>query len=523
MNYFLSLFLHGLLIVTGLSWAFRALSAGGLMEFNLLEISNLSLPVNIDSLSAFFLAVISLTFLTGILYAYGYLKLYRQTQSDRQFSLHYFSLLWLHISLILACTLREGIAFLCAWALMSAAVFILVIFERERKGIVKTGLSYLLQMQLGILLILTAFLMARHPGHPFGFDSLDAYFASHDVLPLFALLFTGFSLFAGFVPLHTGLPSTQLAAPSHVSGIMSGVLVQMGLYGILRVLTYIHSNLIVIGILILLVSLLTGILGIRSAFRQHDGKLLLVYSSIANTGITGIGVGVGLLGIAFDTPALAALGFTGGILHLANHALSKSLLFYSMGSVYRATQTRSTEQLGGLFKTMPKTTLAFLIGLLALCGLPPFNGFVSEFMIYAGLIKGLGPGAGLLNAIIWLTIGGLAFISLYNLFGFTRFFETAFLDPARSTTASHAREVADTLMMPKILAGICILIIGFFPSFFIKLTSQVTALYVTDLKPLTEINLSLIYTGLIGTALVGLSMVVIWMRSRHQKPVKLMP
>jgi hydrogenase-4 component B len=519
-KYFFSLFLHILLIVTASSWAFRALSAGGLMQFNLLEQLSLSLSVNIDSLSAFFLVVISLTMLTGVLYAHGYLNLYRQTRSDLQLALHHLALLWLHISMILVCTLREGTSFLVAWELMAVSSFGLVVFEAERKEILRTGLNYLLQMQIGLVLMITAFLIVHSSGHAFGFDGLSAYFAQQGLLPLFILLFIGFGSYAGFVPLHTWLPQTQLAAPSHVSGIMSGILIQMGIYGILRVLTYIHTDLPAIGLIVLAVSLLSGIVGIRYAFVQHDGKKLLAYSSIANTGIIGIGIGAGLLGIAFKMPALAALGFTGGILHIFNHALSKSVLFYSVGSIYRATHTRNIEQLGGLIKTMPKTSVAFLLGSLAICGLPPFNGFVSEFMIYLGLFKGLNFETGLLNISIWAVIIGLTVISGLTLFGFMKVFETAFLGNPHSEAAAHAKEVTDDMIMPKVLAGIGILAIGLLPTLFLKLTSKVTALYVTDLKPLDDVAPTLVYTGIAGAIIIGSTLLVLWTRNKNQKPVE---
>ncbi|GAB3892824.1 hypothetical protein GCM10028803_06150 [Larkinella knui] len=491
------------------------------MQFNLLEKARLFLPVNIDSLSAFFLAVISLTLLMGILYARGYLKLYRQTRSDLQLSIHHLALLWLHISMLLVCTLRGGTAFLIAWELMAVASFGLVVFEGERKDILKTGLMYLLQIQIGFGMILGAFLIAYSNGHAFGFDSLGFYFTHHELLPVFLLLFIGFGSYAGFVPLHNWLPQSQLSAPSHVAGIMSGILIQMGIYGILRVLTYIHSELPTVGLIVLVVSLLSGFVGIRYAFIQQDGKKLLAYSSITTTGIIGIGIGAGLLGVAFKSPALAALGFTGGILHIVNHALSKSMLFYSFGSIYRATHTRNIEQLGGLIKTMPKTSATFLLGSLAICGLPPFNGFVSEFMIFMSLIKGIGTETGYLNLSFWIVLVGLTLISALTLAGFRKLFETAFLGTPRSEAAAHAKEVTDDMIMPKVLAGIFILAIGLLPGIFLKLTSKVTALYVTDLKPLDAVVPDLLYSTVIGAILVGVTLLFLWTRNKPPKPVRI--
>ncbi|WP_421826194.1 proton-conducting transporter membrane subunit [Larkinella sp.] len=518
-KYYFSLFLHILLIVTASSWAFRALSAGGLMQFNLLERAGFLLPVNIDSLSAFFLVVINLTILMGVLYANGYLKLYRQTQSERQLSFHHLALLWLHLSMILVCTLRGRTAFLISWELMAVAAFGLVVFEGERKDILKTGYAYLLQIQMGFAFILAALLIAGSQGYSFGFDSLGAYFTTHKPLPVFLLFFIGFGSYAGFVPLHSWLPQTQLTAPTHVSAILSGVLTPMGLYGILRVLTYIHTDLAPIALLLLAFSLLSGLVGSRNTFLQHDGKKLLAYNSITNTGIIGIGIGAGLLGLAFNLPALAALGFTGGILHIANHALSKSLLFFGVGAIYRSTHTRNIDQLGGLIRTMPKTSFLFLLGTLALCGLPPFNGFVSEFLIYRGLIKGLTLHTGVLNLVIWAVFSGLTLLSGFTVMGFRKVFETVFLGTPHSDSAARAQEVTDDLLVPQWLASLFILTIGIWPTFFLKLTGNVVALYVTDLHPIGAAVPMLVYVGSMGATLVGAALFVLWIRTKPQKPV----
>ncbi|MGV3559121.1 proton-conducting transporter transmembrane domain-containing protein [Larkinella arboricola] len=520
-KYFFSLFLHTLLIVTASSWAFRALSTGGLMQFNLLELAGFNLSANIDSLSAFFLTIISLTLLIGLLYANGYLKLYRKTLSDVRLSLHHLALLWLHISLILVNTLREGTAFLSAWELMTVSAFGLVVFEAERKEILKTGFKYLLQMQIGLALIATAFLIAKSNGSVAGFETLDAYFGNHGSLPVFFLFFVGFGIYAGFAPLHTWLPPTHLTAPSHVSSIMSSILTQMGIYGILRVLVSVHTDLFPVGLLILTASFITAFVGLRYTFMQQDGKRLLAYSSITHTGIIGIGIGIGVLGLAFHTPALAALGFTGGILHILTHALSKSLLFQCIGSIYRATRTRHLEQLGGLMQTMPKTSMLFSIGLLALCGIPPLTISISETLLYAGLLKGLTVDNSLLHVLIWTVLLSLTFLISWSMFGFIRVFRRTFLDAVRSEAAAQATEVSDDMILPKAIAGLSLLLMGLFPNVVLKLATQVTALFVTDLHSLDDIAPVLTYLGIGGVALAGFLLWTIKFRGKIQKPVSL--
>ncbi len=520
-KYFFSLFLHTLLIVTASSWAFRALSTGGLMQFNLLEIVGLNLSANIDSLSAFFLAIISLTLLIGLLYANGYLKLYRKTLSDVRLSLHHLALLWLHISLILVNTLRDGAAFLAAWQLMTLSAFGLVVFEAQRKEILKTGFKYLLQMQIGFGLITAAFLIAKTNGAAFGFESLDTYFSSHGSLPVFLLFFLGFGIYAGFAPLHTWLPPTHLTAPSHVSGIMSSILTQMGIYGILRVLVSMHMDWLPVGLIIMTVSILTAFVGLRYTFTQQDSKKLLAYSSITHTGIIGIGIGAGVLGLAFNMPALAALGFTGGILHILTHALSKSLLFQSVGSIYRATHTRNFDQLGGLMNSMPKTSLLFSIGLLALCGIPPLTISISETLIYAGLLKGLAVDNALLHGLIWTIMLVLTLLIGWSLYGFTNVFRKVFLDAPRSEASVQAKEVSDDMILPKAIAGLSLLLMGLFPTVMLKMAEQVTSLFVTDLHPLDDVAPLLTYLGIAGVVLAGLTLWFFKIRGKIQKPVSL--
>src|SRR5659263_590716 len=209
---------------------------------------------------------------------------------------------------------------------------------------------------------------------------------------------------------------------------MSGVMIKMVIYGILRVLISVQSDLLLIGIIILIISLLSGVLGVMMAIVQHDLKRLLAYHSIENIGIIGIGIGLGMIGLATGNTALAILGLAGGLLHVLNHSLFKSLLFFSAGSVYQATHTRNIEHLGGLMKKMPYTAFLFLIGSLAICGLPPFNGFISEYLIYMGMFKSLSA-ANLYQSILILgTIVGLSLIGGLAIFCFTKAFELHFLE-----------------------------------------------------------------------------------------------
>jgi len=474
----------------------------------------------IDELSAFFLLVVNFTAITGGLYAFGYLKPYSANKNSTELSLHFFSFLWLHISMVLACILRDGLAFMISWELMAVTSFILVIFESEKKDIIKIGINYLIQMHVALIFIMAGFLYANvKTGAQFGFDGLAIYFSSYPPFPLFLLFFIGFGIKAGFMPLHSWLPHAHPAAPAHVSGVMSGVMIKMGIYGILRVLTNIHSDLLSIGSFILAMSLISGLLGVMYAIVQHDIKKLLAYHSIENIGIIGIGIGIGLVGVAMKIPALAVLGFTGGILHVLNHSLFKSLLFYAAGSVNQQTHTRNIEHLGGLIKKMPKTSLLFLLGALAICGLPPLNGFISEFLIFSGLFKGLTAGGLTVDLTILGTFTGLALIGGLAIFCFTKVFSIAFLGTARTESPHHAHEVDPSMLLPKIMVGILILLIAFIPVAFIRPVGRVTKVFIEDTALIGQTTQTLAYVALGSMLFIGLIIILWIIRSVQQKKV----
>ncbi len=414
----------------------------------------------IDRLAAFFIIVVNITVIVGFLYARGYLAPYMKSKNSLRFSIHYFSYLWLWLSMLMVVMMRDGLSFLIVWEIMALSSFFLVIFDAEERSILKTGISYLIQMHVGMLFILIAFLIVEKTTGRMSFDALGEYFSGHRNLPLFLLFFIGFAIKAGFIPLHTWLPEAHPAAPSHVSGVMSGVMIKMGIYGILRVLMAMQSDLLVTGIIILVVSLISGVMGVMMAIVQHDLKRLLAYHSIENIGIIGTGIGLGMIGLAQNNPALTLLGFAGGLLHVLNHSLFKSLLFFNAGSVYQATHTRNIEQLGGLMKRMPYTAILFLTGSLAICGLPPFNGFISEYLIYMGMFNSL-SGATLYNSIIILgSIVGLSLIGGLAIFCFTKAFGIVFLGEPRSDKANHAEEVTRGMIIPQLLTVALILVIG---------------------------------------------------------------
>jgi hydrogenase-4 component B len=476
--------------------------------FNLRLFSSILNNIECDKLSAYFILIINFTVLTGFIYAIGYMKPYIKKKPVLWIKLHYLALVLLHTSMLLVTLFRNGLSFLVVWELMTLSSFILVIFDYDAKGTIKTGINYLVQMHIGMLFILGGFVMSSLGCSSVSFDNLPDWFANNANWPVFMLFFIGFGLKAGFFLLHTWLPDAHPAAPSHVSGIMSGVMIKLGIYGILRVSTYLQNDLQSIGASILILSAITGLFGVMMAILQHDIKKLLAYHSIENIGIIGMGIGLGIFGKATGNNFISAVGFAGALLHTLNHSLFKSLLFYSAGSVIQQIHTRIIERMGGLIKYMSFTSFAFLIGALAISGLPPFNGFISEFLIYSSLFKGL-TGSGFYSIILcFISIVSLVLIGGLALLCFTKVYSIVFLGQARSVYEPKPEESSKGMRMAEVIAIVPIVLIGIFPviavnpildivnsSFFTgTVTSQLDI--VSSLKSISAAVL--IFSGIIG-------------------------
>jgi hydrogenase-4 component B len=474
----------------------------------------------IDQLSAWFMLIVNLTAITGSLYASGYLKKYLAKRSSTQMALHLFSFVWLHLSMLLVLMLKDGFFFLVSWELMSLSSFVLVIFNAN-KPTIKTGINYLVQMHIGFLFLLIGFIVTEKGTGIFGFNGLNDYFLHFGNIGLFTLFFIGFGIKAGFIPLHTWLPDAHPAAPSHVSAVMSGVMIKMGIYGIIRTLMYVREDLLWIGYGILAISAITGLLGIMFAIVQRDLKKLLAYSSIENIGIIGIGIGLGIIGLGEKNQFLIYFGFMGSFLHILNHSLFKSLLFYSAGSVY---YTQNIELLGGIIKRLPVTSILFLTGALAISGLPPFNGFISEFMIYLGLFKSLYH-ADLYTAIaIILTVISLTLIGGLAIFCFTKTFGIVFLGEARSELPSQIQKDTFSMLLSKGIAVVFILAVAFMPVFFIRLIENIVfaSFSITTIKPISNgFSEGLWRVSLLSAIFVGVAAILLAIRHFRLKKVEI--
>ena len=338
--------------------AFKALT-GNTFEIiihNKIFFGNISFQI--DSLSAWFILIINLTCINGAFYGIGYMKPYDEQRAN--LSMHWVMFLLFQSSMLWVCMLQNGLAFLIVWELMSISSFILVIFEHQKKATLKAGINYLIQMHIGVLFLATAFIWVYYAEGSFEFSAIAKFFSSNPNLWLFVLFFVGFGIKAGFIPLHSWLPEAHPAAPSHISGVMSGVIVKLGIYGIFRMIFFLKQDYTFIGEIIITLSVLTGLYGILNAAVHRDFKKMLAYCTIENIGIIGIGLGIGLMGIGTGNTVMIILGFGGALLHTLNHSLFKSLLFFTAGSVYQQTHTRDMEKLGGLIRNMPQTAMLFL-------------------------------------------------------------------------------------------------------------------------------------------------------------------
>ncbi len=427
--------------------------------------------VRVDELSAWFLLIINFTCLTGVLFGSGYLK--TSGSSPKKLNLHWMLFVLFQLSMLWVCMIQHGLVFLIIWEVMSLSSVLLVMFDNNNPKIIKAGISYLVQMHISIVFLTIGIIWLYFQTGSFSFDAFTVYFGSNSNVGLFLVLFIGFGLKAGFIPLHSGLLQGDPAAPSHIAGIMSGVLVKLGIYGIFRVASYLRSDYLLLGEIILTVSVATGLFGILNAAVHRNLKKMLAYCTIENIGTIGIGIGIGLIGLGNNTPVLYYLGFGGALMHVLNHSLFKSLLFFSSGSVALQTQTSDMEKLGGLIKKMPRTGLVFLIAAIGICGLPPFNGFISEFLIYSGLIEGVKIQDTNEMILFSVSLAGLSVIGGLSILTFTKSFGTVFLGNARKQLPVEPHEVSLQMLVPQYAIIALMISVAIFPGFYLQVIGNV--------------------------------------------------
>jgi hydrogenase-4 component B len=473
----------------------------------------------VDGLSALFLAPIYLIVPLGAVYGLRYWRAADHPTTARKLQLFYGLLPAGMATLVVA---RNGLLFLTGWEVMALSAFFLVSTEDHDREVRAAGWLYLVATHVSTLCLFALFALFAAASGSLSLDRLDpAAVEPGRATTLFVLALVGFGLKAGAMPLHVWLPSAHASAPSHVSAVMSGVLIKMGVYGVVRFTSYLPHHRPEWGAVVLAVGAASGVLGVAYAIGQHDLKRLLAYHSIENIGIIMIGIGLALLGRSAGRPDWMALGLAGALLHVWNHALFKALLFLGAGSVVHATHTREVDHLGGLARVMPRTAAWFLVGAVAICGLPPLNGFVSELLIYLGLFRTLAADGGPAQIGTAVAAPVLALIGALAVACFVKVYGAVFLGSPRTGAGRHAAESGRAMTGPMAVLGGCCAGIGVAPALVAPALGRGVSAWAPEVGDAAALLRQLVPFGWVtgmGLALVaGLAVgaAVLWVRVRR--------
>lgn len=427
----------------------------------------------LDPLSGFFFTTIGLLSFFVSVYSLGYIKGFLDKRSITSLVVFYSLFIAGMFLVVLA---DDAFFFLISWELMAVSSYFLVMFEHEHAENRRAAFLYLVVAHIGAIAILLSFGVIA--GLATGFESFNGYtfdamraakFSTGWATVAFLLAFFGFAAKAGVVPLHVWLPEAHPVAPSNVSALMSGVMLKTAIYGIIRItFDLIHVFPWWWGAIVLMLGLVSAVMGVLYALMQHDLKRLLAYHSVENIGIILIGIGLAMVFASFKLSVLASLAMMAGLYHTINHAMFKGLLFMGAGAVLHAAKERNMEEMGGLIHKMPWTAALFLIGCISISALPPFNGFVSEWLTFqAFLLTPALPNA-LLNLLIPLGAALLALAAALTAACFVKAYGVTFLGRWRGCHDSHAHEVDWFMRVGMILSAGACLIFGIFPTFFIQ-------------------------------------------------------
>ncbi len=437
--------------------------------------------IAVDAISALFLIPIFFVSLLGSIYGLEYWPQAAHPESGRRLRFFYGLLPGSMALLVVA---RNTVLFLGAWEVMAIASFFLITTQDEDPTVREAGLLYLVLTHVGTLFLFAMFALLHGTTGGFDFALAPGTVPSAKVSgAIFVLALAGFGLKAGLMPLHVWLPSAHASAPSHVSALMSGVLIKMGIYGLVRVTSLFPAPPAWWGTTLLVLGGASGVLGVAYAIAQHDIKRLLAYHSVENVGIIVMGLGLAVIGRSSHRPELVVLGIGGALLHTWNHSLFKALLFLSSGSLIHATATRAIDRMGGLARAMPHTAIAFLVGAVAICGLPPLNGFVSEYLLYVGFFRAVARAgdyawlAGAFGAPARAHSGARAVACFVKVFG------AVFLGVARSPATRDAHESGRPILGSMGALVVACASLGFAPLAVAPLLDHAAGAWAPDVGP----------------------------------------
>jgi len=460
-----------------------------------------TLTICLDRLSALFLFVAAVVVLASSIFSAGYLKRYAGHYSLRALNAWY---LLLFASIVLILIADDVLLFLLAWEAMSILSYLLVNFEHDREEASRASYLMLAMGEAGFLAVALVFLFLAVQAGSLEFgairhqwvDGTGAAAAQATIHPsinpiihspaarwlVFLLTFFGFGVKAGLVPVNNWLPRAHPAAPANVSALLSGVILNLGLYGIIRMnLDLVPARMVGAGVLVLIVGTVSALVGILYATTANDLKAMLAHSSIENIGIVTVGLGAGMVFTAYHRPVLAGIAFIAAFYHMINHSVYKALLFLGAGTVDDRTGTRDLNKLGGLVRTMPWTAGAFLVGSLAISAMPPFNGFVSEWLTLQTLLRSAELPSILVKLVFVLCGAGLALTAALAVTCFVKAFAMGFLGMSRSDRAARAVEAKGVSIAPMVLLAVLCLALGVLPTYLIPALSR-------QLQPLTTVE-----------------------------------
>jgi hydrogenase-4 component B len=496
---------HSLSCVAGLFGV--ALGLAGLVASEPLTLSAgsgipyLSFAVRLDPLAAFFVLTISLVGLAASIYAFGYVTEFYGRHSIGALGSLFSGFL---LSMTLVVMADNGFCFLIAWELMSLISYFLVVTEHEKANVRYAGFFYLVMTHIGTAFVVLTYLILFQSAGSFSFE---AFRHPEQSLPegmralVFLAALIGFGTKAGIVPLHVWLPYAHPAAPSHISALMSGVMIKTAIYALIRVYFDFLGGQFPWwwGFVVLVIGAVSALLGVMYALMEHELKSLLAFHSVENIGIILLGIGAGMIFQSYGLKELAALGLLAGLYHTINHAVFKALLFFGAGSLLYATHTRSMEEYGGLLRRMPWTGVFFLIGAVSISGLPPTNGFVSEWLVFQSLFLSFQLPAVFLKLMLPIAAAVLALTGVLALACFAKAFGISFLALARSSHARHAEEVPIAMRIGMGFLAVSCVGLGVAPMIVVPLIDRITG-------PLTGVSISSKILALDGWALAPANM-----------------
>jgi hydrogenase-4 component B len=430
--------------------------------------------LRVDPLAGFFLALIGFVVVAVSLFGPGYVREFEHGKQSLAV-LGFFTGLFVS-GMLMVVVAADAFSFMLAWELMSLSSYFLVVYQHRNAANRRAGFLYLLMAEVGALTILLGFGVLAGFGDGFSFAAMrEAPLTPVWASIAFALGVLGFGMKAGLVPLHAWLPEAHPVAPSHISALMSGVMLKVAVYGFIRFSFDLIGNVHwAWGVALLVIASITAVFGVLYALMQHDLKRLLAYSSVENIGIIFIGLGLSMIFYGTGFPLLGTLGLVAALYHTLSHALFKSLLFLGAGAVLQRSHERDLDRMGGLLRRMPWTGLFFLVGCISISALPPFNGFVSEWLTFQTALQVPSLESGVLRAVIPLAAAALALTGALAAACFVKVYGTAFLGQARTRRVRRSSEAGRGMLLGQALLALACLLSGIFPTLAIDAMANVT-------------------------------------------------